>query len=71
VLGSPFTSSGKMTERFRRPNFGTLQIDITLDDPTAYKEPFTVRINQKLFPDEELIEFICLENEKSARYYDP
>ncbi len=71
VLGSPLTGAGKMTERFRRLNYGTLQIDITIEDPTAYKQPFTVRVNQKLFPDEELIEFICNENEKSIRYYDP
>ena len=71
VQGSPLTSAGKMTERFRRPNFGTLQIDVTIEDPMAYKQPFTVRVNQRLFPDAELIEFICLENEKSVRFYDP
>jgi hypothetical protein len=71
VLGSPLTGAGKMTERYRRPTFGTLQIDITIEDPAAYTRPFTVRVNQRLFPDAELIEFICLENEKSVRYYDP
>ena len=71
VQGAPLTSQGKMTERFRRPNFGTLQIDVTIEDPAAYKEPFTVRVNQRLFPDAELIEFICLENEKSIQHYDP
>jgi hypothetical protein len=71
VQGAPLTGSGKMTERFRRPNYGTLQIDVTIEDPAAYKRPFTVRVNQRLFPDAELIEFICLENEKSVRYYDP
>ncbi len=71
VLGSPLTSSGKMTERFRRLDFGTLQIDVTIEDPMAYKQPFTLRVNQRLFPDAELIEFICNENEKSIRHYDP
>jgi hypothetical protein len=71
VLGSPLTGRGKMTERFRRLNYGTLQIDVTIEDPAAYTRPFTVRVNQRLFPDAELIEFICLENEKSVRYYDP
>ena len=37
----------------------------------AYKQPFTLRVNQRLFPDAELIEFICNENEKSIRHYDP
>lgn len=70
VLGSPLTNRGKMTERFTRLNYGSLQIDITIEDPSAYTKPFTVRVNQKLFPDAELIEFICNENEKSVRHYD-
>jgi hypothetical protein len=71
VQGSPLTSRGKMTERFRRLDYGTLQIDITIEDPMAYTRPFRVRVNQRLFPDAELIEFICNENEKSVRFYDP
>jgi len=66
VNGSPYTDALKMTERFRRPNFGTLEIDITIDDPKAYTKPFTVRVNQKLMVDSEMIEFICNENEKST-----
>ena len=66
VNGSPFTDALKMTERFRRPTFGTLQIDITIDDPKAYTRPFTVRVNQRLLVDQEMIEFICNENEKST-----
>lgn len=34
--GSPLTESGRLTERFRRLNYGKLQIDITVDDPKAY-----------------------------------
>jgi hypothetical protein len=66
VFGSPLTNSGKMTERFRRPNYGTLQIDTTIEDPKAYTKPFTVRVNQKIAPDTELIEFICQENDRSG-----
>ena len=51
VNGSPYTDALKMTERFRRPNFGTLEIDITIDDPKAYTKPFTVRVNQRLMVD--------------------
>lgn len=60
-----------MTERYKRLDYGNLQIDVTIDDPTAYTEPFTVRVTQQLLPNEELIEFICGENEKSIRHYDP
>ena len=55
-----------MTERYQRLNYGTLRIDVTIDDPKAYTEPFTVRVNQKIVPDGELIEFICGENERST-----
>ena len=62
VNGAPLTSDGRITERFRRPNVGTLEIDVTIDDPRAYTKPWTVRVNQRLLPDADLIEFICLEN---------
>jgi hypothetical protein len=68
VNGSPYTEALKMTERFRRPNFGTLEIDITIDDPKAYTKPFTVRVNQKIMVDSEMIEFVCNENEKSTEH---
>jgi hypothetical protein len=71
VQGSPLTSEGKMTERFRRPNFGNLQIDVTIEDASAYVTPFTVRVNQRILLDEELIEFICNENERSVQHFDP
>jgi hypothetical protein len=62
VNGAPLTSQATITERFRRPNAGTLEIDVTIDDPKAYTKPWTVRVNQRLVPDAELIEFVCLEN---------
>ena len=62
VNGAPLTSDGKVTERFRRPTVGTLEIDVTIDDPKAYTKPWTVRVNQRLLPDTDLIEFVCLEN---------
>jgi hypothetical protein len=68
VNGSPYTDALKMIERFRRPNFGTLEIDITIDDPKAYTKPFTVRVNQRLMVDAEMIEFVCNENERSTTH---
>jgi len=66
IIGNPLTESGKMTERFRRPNYGTLEIDVTFEDPAVYTEPFTVRVNQRIMPDTDLIEFICGENDRSG-----
>jgi hypothetical protein len=65
VEGSPLTNTGKMTERFRRGNFGHLEIEITVEDPKSYTKPWTVKFNQRLLLNTDLIEFICNENEKS------
>jgi len=70
VNGSPFTSEGTITERFRRPTFGSLEIDVTINDPKSYTQAFTVRVNQKIMADTELFEFVCNENEQSSAYYD-
>jgi len=67
VRGSPYSDQAKFTERFTRPNFGRLEIDVTVDDPKAYTKPFTVRINQQIMVDTELIEFICNENQQFRR----
>jgi hypothetical protein len=70
VNGAPLTDAAKMTERFRRVNYGTLEIDVTVDDPKAYTRPWTARtIRQQLLPDDELIEFVCKENEKSTQRF--
>lgn len=67
VEGSPLTNSGKMVERWRRPDFGTMTIDTTISDPKAYTAPFTVRFNHRLAVDEDLIEFVC--EERDAVHY--
>jgi hypothetical protein len=71
VFGSPLSDKGKLIERWRRPDFGHIEIDVTVDDPKAYTKPFTVRVSHQIMLDQELIEFICNENEKSSQHYDP
>ncbi len=67
VRGSPLTGSGRLIERFRRPNYGTLVIEVTIDDPKAYTRPFTATVNNRLMPQSQLIEFVCID--KSAPHY--
>jgi len=69
VNGSPLTDEGRMTERFRRPTVGTLELELTVDDPKAYTRPWTIKLTQRLMPDDELIEFICQENERSSAHF--
>ena len=65
--GHPHTDAMRVTERFRRRDFGHLEIDITIDDPKAYTKPWTVTARFDLLPDTELIENIC-ENERDAAH---
>jgi hypothetical protein len=66
--GSTMSDAAKMTERIRRPNFGTLEIEVTVDDPKAYTRPWTVSMPQTIVLDTELIDEFCLENEKSSQH---
>jgi hypothetical protein len=65
---SPLTDAARVTERFRRVNYGTLEIELTVNDPKAYTKPWTIPIKQILAPDTELLDYICLENEKDVRH---
>jgi hypothetical protein len=66
VEGSPITTSGRILERFRRIDYGHLEIEVTIDDPKAYTKPWTVTVHQRIMPDTDLIEFICQENNKDG-----
>ncbi len=65
MAGSPMSEAARMTERIGRPNFGTLELEITIDDPKVYTHPWTVKMVQGIELDTELIDEVCLENEKS------
>ena len=64
VAGNPMTDAATLTERIRRPNFGTLEIELTVNDPKAYTRPWTVRIRQMIVVDSDLIDEFCLEGMK-------
>ena len=64
--GDPLTDAAKLTEKFRRLNFGTMEIEFTVDDPKAYTKPWTVKIKQFIALNTELMDFFCMENEKDA-----
>ncbi|HEY5666098.1 MAG TPA: hypothetical protein VIV64_05200 [Gammaproteobacteria bacterium] len=62
--GSVITEAARVREEIRRPDFGHLEIQVTVDDPRAYTEPWTVNLRQRIVVDGELIDEICLENEQ-------
>ncbi|HEY6346103.1 MAG TPA: hypothetical protein VIY49_31830 [Bryobacteraceae bacterium] len=66
--GSVVTQAAKVREQMRRPDFGHLEIQVTVDDPKAYTKPWTVTLKQRIVVDAELIDEICLENEQSLKH---
>ena len=64
--GSPLSEGAKLTERFRRVNFGTLEIDLAVNDPKTYSRPWTVKLTQHIVLNTELLEYHCTDNEKDA-----
>jgi hypothetical protein len=62
--GHPHTETMKVTERFHRTDVGHMDLRVTFDDPTIYAKPIVVPVSMQLVPDDELIEYICRENEK-------
>jgi putative ABC transport system permease protein len=66
--GSPLTDAAKVTEKFRRLNYGTLEIELTIDDSKAYTKPWSIKVTQINASDTELLDYICLENERDVRH---
>jgi hypothetical protein len=66
--GSVLTEAAKVREQMRRPDFGHLEIQVTVDDPKAYTKPWTVKLEQRIVVDTELIDEICVENEQSLKH---
>jgi len=66
--GSPMSDGATMTERYRRVNFGRLDIELTIDDRRVYTRPFAVTLRQHLVADTELIDYHCTDNERDAAH---
>ena len=67
--GSPLSEDATITERFRRPNFGTMDVEITVEDLKAYTRPWAVTLRQTIVLDTDLLDYICKENERSTRHF--
>jgi len=63
--GNPHTDRLRTTERYRRPNFGRLETEVTFSDPGAYTRPWTVKVEADYAADTEMLEWVC--NEGAGR----
>jgi hypothetical protein len=66
--GHPTTDALHVIERFRRRDFGHLDLQLTIDDPKAFTKPWSVELPQQLAVDTELLEYVCNENEKDLKH---
>jgi hypothetical protein len=66
--GRPHSDALHLVERFRRRDFGHMDIYLTIDDPKAYTKPWTVKEDLRLIPDTELLEYVCNENNKDYEH---
>src|SRR5688572_27309792 len=67
VNGSPYSRQAKFPERLRRLRYAQLLVDLPIEDAEAYTKPWTVRVDQRVVPVGELIEFVCNENQQFRR----
>jgi hypothetical protein len=67
-FGHPHSDALHVTERFRRRDFGHLDVQVTVDDPKAYTRPFTIKFTHGLLPDSDILESFCAENEKDRTH---
>ena len=63
--GNTHTDKLRLTERYRRPNFGSLEVEVTFADPGAYTRPWTVKVSAQFAADTEMLEWVC--NEGAGR----
>jgi len=64
AFGHPHSESSHLVERFRRRDFGHMDLQITFDDPKTYTKPVTVKYTQTLVPDTDILDYVCSENER-------
>jgi len=68
TAGNFFSSEARVTERIRRPNFGSLDVDVTVNDPKVFTKPWTVSLHMRPLLDTEMIDFYCQDNNKDLEH---
>jgi hypothetical protein len=69
-MGHPHSEALRLRERFRRRDFGHMDLEVTVDDPTMYTRPFTIKVAERLLPDSDVLELVCSENEKDRAHFE-
>jgi len=64
IMGHPHSEALRVVERYRRRDFGHMDVEMTFDDPQMYTKPFTIKVTDELWADSDIFESFCTENEK-------
>jgi hypothetical protein len=65
----PHSEALRITERYRRRDFGHIDLQMTVDDPKTFTRPWTITMELIFNPDTDLLEYVCNENEKSRQHF--
>ena len=68
LMGHPQSEAMRITERFRRRDFGHMDVEMTFNDPQFYSKPFTIKVPHDILADSDVFEAYCTENEKDRAH---
>lgn len=68
IIGHPRSEALRVVERYRRRDFGHMDVEMTFDDPKMYTKPFTIKVPHDLLADSDIFEAVCYENEKDRAH---
>src|SRR3989442_1361322 len=68
AFGHPRSEGMRITERYRRRDFGHMDLEITFNDAKYYTRPFSLKAGLTLVPDSDLFEYVCNENERDRAH---
>jgi hypothetical protein len=68
AIGHIHSESLRVQERYRRRDFGHMELQVTIEDPKTFTKPFTFKVNELLIPDSDILETICTENEQDRTH---
>jgi hypothetical protein len=66
--GHPRSEAMRITESYRRRDFGHMDFEVNVEDPKYYTRPFGFKTQLNLIPDADVLEFVCNENERDRAH---
>ncbi len=70
LSGHPHSEDLRVTERYHRRDFGHMDVEMTFEDPVLYTKPFSIKFTEELWPDSDVFEYFCNENERDRAHSD-